>query len=83
MQISLNGQSQNLAQWQAASGQDAHAKTASTAFAGKLQLYVNDSAANKTITAVGGTFTDLDGNPIGTSFVLAPYTSRVVAFTPN
>ena len=77
-QVQLNNQGQTFAQWQAASGKDSHGKTGTTAFSAALRLFVNDTAADQTITASSGSFVDLDGVSIGASFVLAPYTSRVV-----
>ena len=79
MQVKLNGQSLSLAQWQATSGKDAHAKTGSAGFSGTLLLYVNDTSVDQTISITGWYFADLDGAVIGQSFVLGPYSSRVVA----
>ena len=79
MQVNLNGQSLSLAQWQSTSGKDAHASTGNQNFSAKLLLYVNDTSADKTFSIDGWHFADLDGGTIGQSFVLEPYSSRVVA----
>jgi hypothetical protein len=81
-QVVVGSTNYTLPQWQSASGKDMHGKTDTTGFAASLRLYVNDTGANQTILAPSGSFTDLDHAPIGTSFVLAPFTSRVVALVP-
>ncbi|MBI4927493.1 MAG: hypothetical protein HY835_06995, partial [Anaerolineae bacterium] len=72
----------NLAGWKALSGKDAHSVQGSTGYAQTLRLYVNDTSAPVTITAPSGTFYDLDGNLIGSSFELGAMSSRVVSLAP-
>jgi hypothetical protein len=82
-QVAVGGVNYSLAQWQAANaGKDVDSKSGSTAFAASLRLYVNGTAENMTVTAPAGSFIDLEGAPIGTSFILSPFTSRVVTLAP-
>ncbi len=79
-QVSMNGTDYTLGQWRISTGKDPNSATGSTGFAASLKLFVNDSGSAQTINATVGTaFTDLDGNPIGSSFTLPAMSSRVVA----
>ncbi len=81
MQVVLNGQNLSLSQWQQASGKDAHATSGSPTVSGNILLAYNETTADKTIYTVGWTFQDLDGNPLGSSFVLPPYTSKLMVLS--
>jgi parallel beta-helix repeat protein len=82
-QVNLNYQSRSLAQWQTTSGKDKNSITATAQYSAKLRLYYNDSAADRVISSPWFTFNDLDGNPLGSGFTLAPYSSRVVEVTSD
>lgn len=82
-QVVLTGKDYGLAQWQTDSQKDKHSQSDTPDNAARLQLYTNDTAADKTISSLTGTFQNLDRYSLGASFILPPYTSVVVAFILN
>jgi parallel beta-helix repeat protein len=82
-QVVVGSTNYTLPQWQAfAAGKDGHSSTGSLAFSASVRLYVNDTAAPISIHTASGSFTDLDGASLGTGFILAPFSSRVVSLVP-
>ena len=84
----------SLAQWQAVTGQDAHSQTGSRSLwqgpgskgstkdsssqTNQAQIFVNSTAQQKTVNLGSQLFRDLDGNPVARSFILAPYSSKIL-----
>lgn len=83
--ISIGFNLQTLAQWQAASGLDANSKTNwFTLNAGDpplSRIFYNDTQNPMNIDLGSDLYLDLDQNSVTGSFILAPFTSRVLIKT--
>jgi hypothetical protein len=74
--VSASGQDRTLAQWQAYSGKDSASRERVNADIERSRIFVNDQQTTQ-IISLPGAYTDLDGNPVGSSLELEPFSSRV------
>ncbi len=66
-----------LAQWKAASGQDAHSTELVNAILAQAELFYNETRTPKEVT-LGRPYKDLHGNSVVGTLTLQPYTSQIL-----